>query len=210
MNQSQFQQATGVSGDLSARWFVHIDKSMQQYGITNPLDQAMFLAQMGTESDGYTQLVENLNYAADKLVGYFGSHRITQQQADQYGRTNSHPANQEALANILYGGEWGKENLGNTEPGDGWKFRGHGLKQITGRENHLRCGEALGLDLITNPELLLQDANAAMSAGWFYVSRGCLKHTGDVVTVTRLINGGTNGLDDRKARYQVALVALKV
>lgn len=126
MNKSQFQKAANISAELAARWFPHIDAAMNKYGITNPLDQAMFIAQMGNESGGFTKLVENLNYAADKLVGYFGSHRITQQQADQYGRTNSHPANQEALANILYGGEWGKENLGNTEPGDGWKFRGMG------------------------------------------------------------------------------------
>lgn len=204
MNKSQFQEAADIGAELAARWFPHIDAAMNKYGITNPLDQAMFIAQMGNESGGFTKLVESLDYASGALVGVFGSHRITQQQADQYGRTDSHPANQEALANILYGGEWGKENLGNTEPGDGWKFRGHGLKQITGRENHLKCGEALGLDLITNPELLLQDSNAAMSGGWFFVSRGCLKHTGDVVAVTRLINGGSIGLKDRQARYEKA------
>lgn len=204
MNQADFQQAACISSALAARWFPHIDAAMAKYGITNPLDQAMFIAQMGNESGGFMKLVESLDYASTALVGVFGSHRITQQQADQYGRTGSHPANQEALANILYGGEWGKKNLGNTEPGDGWRFRGHGLKQITGRANHLKCGEALGLDFITNPELLLQDDNAAMSGGWFFASHGCLKHTGDVVTVTKLINGGSIGLRDREARYEKA------
>ncbi|EAY4270154.1 glycoside hydrolase family 19 protein [Salmonella enterica] len=208
MNQSQFQLATGVSGELAARWFVHIEKAMQQYGITNPLDQAMFLAQMGTESGGYTRLVENLNYAADKLVGVFGAKRITQQQADQYGRNSSHPANQEAIANIVYGGDWGKANLGNMVQGDGWKFRGRGLKQITGRENYQKCSAAIGVDLITAPDWLLQDDAAAMSAAWFYVSRGCLNHTGDVKAITKIINGGTNGLDDRQARYDKAKAVL--
>ncbi|WP_241190909.1 glycoside hydrolase family 19 protein [Enterobacter asburiae] len=208
MNQSQFQQAAGVSGELAARWFVHIEKAMQQYGITNPLDQAMFLAQMGTESGGYTRLVENLNYAADKLVAVFGAKRINQQQADQYGRNSSHPANQEAIANIVYGGDWGKANLGNTVQGDGWKFRGRGLKQITGRENYQKCGAALGVDLLSNPDALLQDDAAAMSAAWFYVSKGCLKHTGDVKAITKIINGGTNGLDDRQARYDKAKAVL--
>ncbi|WP_048796181.1 MULTISPECIES: glycoside hydrolase family 19 protein [Serratia] len=208
MNQSQFQQAAGVNGDLAARWFSHIDAAMQQYGIINPLDQAMFLAQMGTESGGFIRLVENLNYAADKLVGVFGSHRITQQQADQYGRSGNHPANQEAIANIVYGGDWGKANLGNTEQGDGWKYRGRGLKQITGRENYKKCGAALGLDLLSNPDALLQDDAAAISAAWFYVSRGCLNHTGDVKTITKIINGGYNGLDDRQARYDKAKAVL--
>lgn len=208
MNQSLFQQATGVSGELAARWFVHIETAMQQYGITNPLDQAMFLAQMGAESGGYTKLVESLNYAADKLVGFFGSHRITQQQADQYGRNGDHPANQEALANILYGGDWGKDNLGNTEQGDGWKFRGRGLKQITGRENYQKCGAALGVDLLSSPDVLLQDAAAVVSAAWFYVSRGCLNHTGDVKSITKIINGGLNGLDKRLALYNKAKAVL--
>lgn len=208
MNQSQFQQAAGVNVDLAARWFSHIDAAMQQYGIINPLDQAMFLAQMGTESGGFIRLVENLNYAADKLVGVFGSHRITQQQADQYGRSGNHPANQEAIANIVYGGDWGKANLGNTEQGDGWKYRGRGLKQITGRENYKKCGAALGLDLLSNPDVLLQDDAAAISAAWFYVSRGCLNHTGDVKTITKIINGGYNGLDERQARYDKTQVVL--
>lgn len=208
MNQSQFQQAAGVNGDLAARWFIHIYAAMQQYSIITSLDQAMFLAQMGTESGGYIRLVENLNYAADKLVGVFGSHRITQQQADQYGRSGHHPANQEAIANVVYGGDWGKANLGNTVQGDGWKYRGRGLKQITGRENYQKCGAALGVDLLSNPDVLLQDDVAAMSAAWFYVSRGCFNHTGDVKAITKIINGGTNDLDDRQARYNKARAVL--
>lgn len=204
MNQSTFQQAAGVSGPLAARWFVHLDAAMNQYGIVNPIDQAMFIAQMGTESGGFEKLTESLNYAADRLIPVFGSHRISQQQANQYGRTDNQPANQEAIANIVYGGAWGRDNLGNTDDGDGWKFRGRGLKQITGRENYSKCGTALGLDLQADPDLLLDDKNAALSAAWFYVSKGCLKYPGDVEKITKIINGGTNGLDDRRKRFDKA------
>lgn len=204
MNQTQFQKAAGISAGLAARWFPHIDRVMKDCGITEPLDQAMFIAQMGHESSSYTQLVESLNYAAENLVPTFGRHRISPQQAAALGRTATQPANQKAIANLVYGGEWGKEKLGNQVPGDGWKYRGRGLKQITGLSNYRTCGRALKLDLVTQPELLEIDENAARSAAWFYVSRGCLLHSGDVERVTLLINGGSNGLDKRRVLFNLA------
>ena len=197
MNQSQFQKAAGISAGLAARWFPHIDAAMKEYGITAPLDQAMFIAQMGHESSRFTRVVENLNYPAENLVPTFGSRRITPQQAAALGRTAEHSANQKAIANLVYGGEWGKEHLGNQVAGDGWKYRGRGLKQITGLSNYRSCGQALKLDLVTHPELLEKDEYAARSAAWFYASRGCLLHSGDIERVTLLINGGRNG--DRKS-----------
>ncbi|HBM2837689.1 TPA: glycoside hydrolase family 19 protein [Enterobacter hormaechei subsp. xiangfangensis] len=188
MNQTQFQKAAGISAGLAARWFPHIDAAMKEYGITTPLDQAMFIGQMGHESTRFTRLVESLNYAVENLVPTFGSHRITQQQAAALGRTATQPANQKAIANLVYGGEWGKEHLGNQVAGDGWKYRGRGLK----------------LDLVTHPELLEQDEYAARSAAWFYASRGCLLHSGDVERVTLLINGGRNGLDKRRELFNLA------
>ena len=204
MNQTQFQRAAGISAGLAARWFPHIDAAMKEYGITAPLDQAMFIAQMGHESTRFTRLVENLNYAVENLVPTFGSHRITQQQSAALGRTATQPANQKAIANLVYGGEWGKEHLGNQVAGDGWKYRGRGLKQVTGLSNYRSCGQALKLDLVTHPELLEEDEYAARSAAWFYSSRGCLLHSGDVERVTLLINGGRNGLDKRRALFNLA------
>ncbi|MFT0682587.1 glycoside hydrolase family 19 protein [Enterobacter hormaechei] len=204
MNQTQFQKAAGISAELAARWFPHIGAAMREYVITAPLDQAMFIAQMGHESTRFTRLVENLNYAAENLVPTFGSHRITQQQAAALGRTAEHPANQIAIANLVYGGEWGKEHLGNQSAGHGWKYRGRGLKQITGLSNYHSCGQALKLDLVSYPELLERDDYAARSAAWFYSSRGCLLHSGDVERVTLLINGGRNGLDKRRALFNLA------
>lgn len=208
MNQQQFQQAAGISAGLAARWFPHIDAAMKEFGITAPLDQAMFIAQMGHESGGYEKLVESLNYTADRLVPVFGKHRITAQQAAALGRTATQPANQKAIANLVYGGEWGKKNLGNQVAGDGWKYRGRGLKQITGLSNYRKCGLALKLDLVTQPELLEQDENAARSAAWFFANKGCMKYTGDLVRVTQIVNGGQNGIDDRRHRFNLAKAVL--
>ncbi|MFU2147179.1 glycoside hydrolase family 19 protein [Hafnia paralvei] len=202
MDLEQFQKAADISAGLAARWFPHIDAAMKEFGITAAIDQAMFIAQVGHESGGFRQVVESLNYTPGALVAVFGK-RITQQQANALGRTTLQPARQDAIANLVYA-----NRLGNKASGDGWKYRGRGLIQITGLDNCRACGAALKLDLVTKPELLESDKHAARSAVWFYVSNGCLKYSGDIEKVTRIINGGTNGLDDRKARYSKALSVL--
>lgn len=210
MDIKQFQRAAGISEVLAARWFPHITIAMKEFGIEHPLHQAMFIAQVGHESSRFTRVVENLNYAAENLVPTFGSRRITPQQAAALGRTAEHSANQKAIANLVYGGEWGKEHLGNQAAGDGWKYRGRGLIQITGLNNYRDCGNGLKVDLVQKPELLAQDEYAARSAAWFFATKGCMKYTGDLVRVTQIINGGQNGIDDRRARYITASKVLAV
>ncbi len=104
----------------------------------------------------------------------------------------------------------GRADLGNTQPGDGSKFRGRGLIQITGRANYKACGEALGLDLIRQPELLEKPQYACMSAAWFWASRGLntLADAGQFDKITQRINGGQNGAADRQALYARALKVL--
>ncbi|EHS2597386.1 glycoside hydrolase family 19 protein [Salmonella enterica] len=198
MNESQFQQAAGISAELAARWYPHITTAMSEFGITAPLDQAMFIAQIGHESGGFTRIVENLNYSADGLKATFGKY-FPGDTAQLYGRTADHPAYQKAIANIVYA-----HRMGNIEENDGWNYRGRGLIQITGHDNYRDCGAGLGADLILSPQLLEQDEYAARSAAWFFASKGSLKRSGDIKAVTKIINGGTNGLDDRKARYEKA------
>ncbi|ENF4109737.1 glycoside hydrolase family 19 protein [Escherichia coli] len=200
MNKSQFQAAAGISAELAARWFKPVSTSMAEFGITSADDQAMFIAQVGHESGGFSRIVENLNYSVDGLLATFGKY-FDAESAQKYGRTSEHPANQQAIANIVYA-----NRMGNGYPGsnDGWNYRGRGLIQITGRDNYRDCGAGLKTDLLLVPQLLEQDEYAARSAAWFYVSKGCLKRTGDITAVTKIINGGTNGLDDRKSRYEKA------
>ena len=104
----------------------------------------------------------------------------------------------------------GRADLGNTQPGDGAKFKGRGLIQITGRANYKACGAALGLDLETSPALLEQSENAAMSAAWFWETHGCneLADAGNFERITRTINGGLNGQADRLALWDFAKRAL--
>ena len=104
----------------------------------------------------------------------------------------------------------GRADLGNTQPGDGSKYRGRGFIQITGRANYEACGEALGLDLVNHPELLEKPQHACMSAAWFWASRGLntLADAGQFDTITRRINGGQNGAVDRQMLYARALKVL--
>ena len=204
MDLEQFQKAADISAGLAARWFPHIDAAMKEFGITAATDQAMFIAQVGHESGEFRQVVESLNYTPGALVTVFGK-RITQQQANALGRTTQQPARQDAIANLVYA-----SRLGNKASGDGWKYRGRGLIQITGLDNYRACGAALKLDLVTKPELLELELQAARSAAWFYTSKGCMAYGADVYRVTQIINGGLNGIDDRKVRYNKARAALMV
>ncbi|RRW77628.1 glycoside hydrolase family 19 protein [Pantoea dispersa] len=201
-----FIAAAGVNAIAGSKWFAPITEAMRKYGINQLQDVAMFIAQIGHESASFASLVEGFNYSQGALKSVFG-HRLTPAQIASLGRAPGGPAvpvdKQIQIASIVYGGR-----NGNVQPEDGWRYRGRGLIQITGRANYAACGKAIGTDLISNPEQLQQALPAALSAAWFFTSNGCLKYSGDVLRITRIINGGTNGLDDRKIRYDRAIKAL--
>jgi putative chitinase len=207
---AQIVRASGARPAEAEKFLPFIQGTCKAFDITTPKRIAGFLSQIGHESAGFSQLTENLNYSADALLTMFGRHRISEADARRVGRTPYQKANPEAIANLIYGGDWGRKNLGNTEPGDGWKFRGRGLKQLTGRDNYKRCGVALGEDFISNPDRLLMPVNATLSAGWFWESNGLnrLADIGDVQGMTKIINGGQNGLSMRTALYHNGLAVL--
>ncbi|ELY4830783.1 glycoside hydrolase family 19 protein [Cronobacter sakazakii] len=203
MTKDQFMRAAGISSSLAEKWYPHIVEAMNTYGIDTPKRQAHFIGQIGTESGGFQSVQESLNYSVAGLA-IFGS-RLTAAQREQLGRKPGEkalsPERQAAIANIVYGGRFG-----NNLNGDGWKYRGRGLKQITFKANYEECGKALGLNLVDSPDLLIQDKYAALSAGWFWKANGCnqFADAGDVNGLTRRINGGLNGLQDRIDRTKRA------
>ncbi|KVI93332.1 endolysin [Enterobacter hormaechei subsp. steigerwaltii] len=203
MDINQFRRAAGITEQLAARWFPHITAAMKEFGIEAPAHQAMFIAQAGHESRGFSRLVESMDYSIAGLADFVRYGRLTQGQANALGRRSYERVlpieRQRAIANLVYS----KRN-GNNGPNDGWFYRGRGLIQITGLNNYRDCGNGLKVDLVKHPELLAQDEYAARSAAWFFATKGCMKYTGDLVRVTQIINGGQNGIDDRRARYITA------
>lgn len=192
------------SQDATARlWADPLNAACERFQIDTRLRLAAFLAQIGHESTRLTRVVENLNYSAAGLMIQWKD----QFDADLAAACARKP---ERIANIAYGGR-----MGNTAPGDGWKYRGRGLIQITGKNNYVACGEALGMDLLTHPELLERPQHAAMSAAWYWDSRNlnALADAGDIQNIGSLINTGRrgrvpNGAAERLALYQVALKVL--
>lgn len=179
-------------------WVQPTQDACYRWGIDTIREVASFLANINVESASLTQLSENLNYSTAALIKLFGRHRITVADAERYGRNSAHPANQEMLANILYGGEFGRRELGNTQPGDGWKCRGFGPKQVTGRANQEAFAEAMGMTLEEAQAYMRTPEGGMMAAGWFWKSHGLDKQaaTAGVEDDRRAINGGINGLAD--------------
>jgi putative chitinase len=168
---AQLAAATGCTTMTAANWIVPLSDAMEAYSIGRQR-AAMFLANVGVESGGMSTLAENLNYSVDALLAKFGRHRISEADARRFGRSGTRPADQQAIANALYGGEWGRKTLGNAEPGDGWRYRGQGLLQTTGRANcaaltrrlRARLGANRVPDFVAQPELLQSPVWAAWSA----------------------------------------------
>lgn len=169
-------------------------RACELFSIDTLLRQAHFLAQLAHESNGFTALTENLMYSEQGLLQTFKA-RVTPQQAREMARKP------ERIANHVYG-----SRLGNHAPGDGWRYRGRGLIQLTGRDNYEACTRALTAldplfpDLVETPDAASVPAYAPVIAGWFWASRRLnpLADRDDLVAVTKAINGGTHGLKDRE------------
>lgn len=175
---------------------------MEANGIDTPMRQAAFLAQCGHESSDFTRTKENLNYSTERLLQVFPKYFKTKEEAARVAQ------NPEAIANIVYSNRMGN---GASTTGDGYKFRGRGYVQLTGRENYTKFSAKMGVDAVVNPDYVATPEGAALSAVWFWNSRDLnrLADRGAMVDITRKINGGVMGLEDRMKRYEKALEVLK-
>jgi len=184
---------------IDGKWAEALQAVFEKYDLSNSLRQASFIGQCQHESNNFKSLEENLHYSANGLMRTWPSRFPSADVAEQFAN------NPEKIANKVYAGR-----MGNTEDGDGWAYHGRGLIQLTGKDNYRNCGEGIGMDLISNPELLLQPKGAALSAGWFFNKHGlnALADAQDYETMTKRINGGTLGLDDRIAKIKKALEVL--
>ena len=184
---------------IDAKWFEPLMETFKKYNISTTARQAAFIGQCAHESGNFKTLQENLNYSAEGLMKTWPSRFSSKEIADQYARQ---PAK---IAGKVYNGR-----LGNTSEEEASKYLGRGLIQLTGKENYDHCGLALGIDLLSDPTLLLEPRYATLSAGWFWNKKGLndLADAGDFETMTKRINGGLIGLDDRKAKIAKALQVL--
>ena len=198
ITQPQLLQILPQARQVAGFFVPALNAAMTRFKINSPVRMAAFIAQVGHESGQLTRMVENLNYSADRLQAVWPN-RFDAALAAQLARKP------EQIANIAYGGR-----MGNTLPGDGWKYRGRGLIQLTGANNYRAAGAALGLDLVNHPELVEQPETAALVAGWFWQSNGLneLADSGQFAKITRVINGGLAGQADRLALRDLAAKVL--
>lgn len=199
------QQFTQIFGTVKeAQAIVNaLNEQMPRYNINTHDRVCAFLAQLGHESGYFVHRVENLNYSANGLRKIFGRYFPTDAIAQQYARQPIR------IASRVYANRMGN---GDEASQDGWKFRGRGYIQLTGRNNYTACGRYLGRDLIADPDYLMSIEGAVVSAGWFWEvnNLNVFADARDMRTLTRRINGGFNGLAHRMELYTAAQQILSV
>jgi putative chitinase len=218
--------AAGVKQSVAEKWIEVIKEACATFEINTPQRIASFLAQCAHESGGFTMLEENLNYRATTMAVVWPG-RFAEQVPDPARPGKTKPKKDakganipnkfalalerkpEMIANVVYANRMGN---GPTESGEGWLYRGRGLKQLTGKENVTRCGQGLGVDLVSHPDLLTTPKYAALSACWFWRTNNLNKFAdaGDLEGMTKKINGGLIGFADRKSRYDSVLGAINL
>lgn len=198
-NFTQDQLAQIIPGNpFVDHWYEALCTILPDYEINTPQRVAAFLAQCAHESGGFRALKENLNYKAESLCKVFGKYFPNMDIANQYAH------NQEKIANRVYGGRMGN---GPEESGDGFKYCGRGLIQLTGKQNYTKFAESIDTPVEEIPEFLATFEGAIQSACWFWEVNNLNQYadSGDILTMTKRINGGTIGLEDRKNHYSHAL-----
>ncbi|WP_233869727.1 glycoside hydrolase family 19 protein [Paraburkholderia adhaesiva] len=205
MDRTTFQKALSLSDSITERWYAPVSAAMNEFSINTPARRAAFLAQIRHESGGLTQLTESFNYRPDALAIFS---RVPASMRATLGRhpneTTVPVERQRQIANLAYANRYGN---GDVNSGDGWRYRGRGLKQITFHDNYAACGRALGVDLLANPDLLAtDDVLAARSAAWFWSAHGCnaAADKGDFAQVTRIINGPAMDQQAKRETYWAA------
>ena len=186
---------------INAQWVDALNETFQRFDIHTVNQQAAFIGQCGHECGNFRVLEENLNYKAATLMKLWSKRFPTLEIANQYA------GNPKKIANMVYANRMGNRDESS---GDGYRFRGRGCIQTTGHANYFHAGQALGVDLVMNPDLVASPQYAALTAGFFWATHGlnALAEQGNHELITKRINGGLIGLDDRLKRTKDALAAL--
>jgi putative chitinase len=193
----QLQSIIGNNPNLDG-WYEALSSVLPEYEIDSPQRVAAFIAQCTHESGGFKRLKENLNYKWESLRKVFPKYFPTDEIAQEYAHK------QEQIANRVYGGRMGN---GDESTGDGFRYCGRGLIQLTGRNNYTKFAESIGMAVEEVPALLETFEGAVKSACWFWKTNNLNQYAdaGDILTMTKRINGGTIGLEDRIKHYNHAL-----
>lgn len=189
-----------VGAETAIGWFDALNTAAASYDINTPQRAAAWLGQLMEECEKFQVLEESLSYSAATLLRVFPTH-FTATEANQYAN------NAQAIANIVYSNRMGN---GDEASGDGWRYRGRGCIQLTGKDNYAMLSKALNYDFVSHPDDLIDPSWAALSAAWFWNTHGCnaLADKQDYTNITKAINGGTNGLDTRIAYTEQSIHAL--
>jgi putative chitinase len=186
-----------VDDATATKWADALQETCDKFEINTPERQAGFIAQIAHESGMFKAVKENLNYSDKALLGVFPKY-FNAENVQAYARQP------EKIANRVYGNRMGN---GDEASGDGFKYCGRGLIQLTGKNNYTSFGNAVGVDFVNNPELVETPQYAVMSAGWFWSSNGLNKWADEknIEKMTKVINGGTIGLAHREELYKKLL-----